>query len=114
MLVDEGTVVVKCFLHLSRDEQRERLQARLDDPEKRWKFRRGDLEDRALWSDFQAAYEEALAETSTTWAPWHVVPADRKWQRNLVVAQLLRAALQAMDPQVPAAAEETEGVVIPP
>ena len=113
MLVDEGTVVVKCFLHLSKDEQRERLQARLDDPEKRWKFRRGDLDDRALWSDFQDAYEEALAGTSTTWAPWHVVPADRTWQRNLLVARVLVAALRAMDPQIPAAGEETEGVVIP-
>ena len=113
MLVDEGTVVVKCFLHLSRDEQRERLQARLDDPEKRWKFRLGDLDDRALWPAFQAAYEDALTETSTSEAPWHVIPADRKWQRNLLVAQVLVAALRAMDPQIPAAAEETEGVVIP-
>jgi PPK2 family polyphosphate:nucleotide phosphotransferase len=113
MLVDEGTVLVKCFLHLSRDEQRERLQARLDDPEKRWKFRLGDLDDRARWPAFQAAYEDALTETSTAEAPWHVIPADRKWQRNLLVAQVLVAALQAMDPQIPAAAEETEGVVIP-
>jgi PPK2 family polyphosphate:nucleotide phosphotransferase len=113
LLVDEGTVVVKCFLHLSRDEQRERLQARLDDPEKRWKFRAGDLEDRALWPQFQAAYEDALRETSTTWAPWHVVPADRKWQRNLLVAQVLVAALREMDPRIPDAAAETAGVVIP-
>jgi PPK2 family polyphosphate:nucleotide phosphotransferase len=114
MLVDEGTTVVKCFLHLSRDEQGKRLQARLDDPEKRWKFRLGDLEDRERWDEFQVVYEEALRETSTPWAPWHVVPADRKWQRNLVVAQLLAATLQAMDPQIPLAAEETEGVTIPP
>ena len=113
MLVDEGTTVVKCFLHLSREEQRERLQARLDDPEKRWKFRTSDLDDRARWDEFQVAYEEALYETSTAWAPWHVVPADRKWQRNLVVAQILVAALQAMDPQIPAASEETDGVTIP-
>ena len=113
MLVEEGTTIVKCFLHLSRDEQRERLQARLDDPEKRWKFRLGDLDDRARWDDFQLAYEEALAETSTTWAPWHVIPADRRWQRNLVVAQLLAGALRAMDPQIPPAEEETDGVVIP-
>lgn len=114
MLVEEGTSVVKCFLHLSRDEQRERLQARLDDPEKRWKFRLGDLEDRERWDDFQLVYEEALHETSTGWAPWHVVPADRKWQRNLVVAQLLAAALRSMDPRIPPATEEAEGVVIPP
>ena len=113
MLVEEGTTVVKCFLHVSKGEQRERLQARLDDPEKRWKFRRSDLEDRARWDDFQVAFEDALQETSTPWAPWHVVPADRKWQRNLMVAQLLVAALATMDPQIPAATEETEGVVIP-
>lgn len=113
MLVEEGTTVVKCFLHVSKGEQRERLQARLDDPEKRWKFRRSDLEDRARWDDFQLAFEDALQETSTPWAPWHVVPADRKWQRNLMVAQLLVAALATMDPQIPAATEETEGVVIP-
>jgi len=113
MLVEEGTTVVKCFLHLSKGEQRERLQARLDDPEKRWKFRRADLEDRERWDDFQLAFDEALQETSTPWAPWHVVPADRKWQRNLVVAQVLAATLRTMDPQIPAATEETEGVVIP-
>lgn len=114
MLVDEGTTVVKCFLHLSRDEQRRRLQARLDDPEKRWKFRAADLEDRVRWDDFQVAYEEALQETSTPWAPWHVIPADRKWQRNLAVAQVLAGVLKAMDPRIPAARAETEGVTIPP
>lgn len=113
MLVDEGTTVLKCFLHLSRDEQRERLQARLDEPHKRWKFSRQDLEDRARWGEFQAAYEDALRETSTPWAPWHIVPADRKWQRNLVVAQLLATTLQRMDPQVPPALEETDDIVIP-
>lgn len=113
MLVEEGTTVVKCFLHLSKDEQRDRLQARLDDPEKRWKFRAGDLEDRQLWDGYQDAYEDAIRETSTPWAPWYVVPADRKWQRNLVVAQIVAAALRRMDPQIPAVAEETEGVVIP-
>jgi len=113
MLSEEGTTVVKCFLHLSKDEQRERRQARLDDPEKRWKFRRADLEDRERWERFQQVYEEALTETSTPWAPWYVVPADRKWQRNLVVAQVLAAALRAMDPEIPDATEETEGVVIP-
>jgi PPK2 family polyphosphate:nucleotide phosphotransferase len=113
MLVDEGTAVVKCFLHLSREEQRERLQARLDDPEKRWKFRAADLDDRVRWDDYRAAYEEALAETSTDWAPWHVIPSDRKWQRNLLVAGVLAAALAAMDPQIPAALEETDGITIP-
>lgn len=113
MLVDEGTSVVKCFLHLSRAEQGKRLQARLDDPEKRWKFRRADLEDRERWDAYELAYEEALHETSTPWAPWHVVPADRKWQRNLVVAQILVDTLRTMDPQIPAAHGETDGVTIP-
>ena len=113
MLVDEGTTILKCFLHLSRDEQRERLQARLDKPHKRWKFSRQDLDDRARWDEYQTAYEDALRETSTPWAPWHVVPADRKWQRNLVVAQLLAATLQMMDPEVPAALEAPEDIHIP-
>lgn len=113
MLVDEGTTVLKCFLHLSRDEQGERLQARLDEPHKRWKFSRDDLEDRARWDEYQTAYEDALRETSTPWAPWHIVPADRKWQRNLVVAQLLAATLQRMDPHVPPALAATEDIVIP-
>lgn len=101
LLVDEGTTVIKCFLHLSKEEQRERLQSRLDDPEKRWKFSRGDLDDRAHWDAYQHAYEEALVKTSTEWAPWYVVPADRKWQRNLIVGQILEATLREMDPQLP-------------
>ena len=92
---------VKVFLHISPDEQRKRLQGRLDDPEKRWKFRPEDLDDRRRWDDFQAAYEEVIRETSTDWAPWHVVPADRKWVRNVAVAELLVATLERMDPQLP-------------
>jgi PPK2 family polyphosphate:nucleotide phosphotransferase len=99
-LKDEGTTVVKVFLHLSRDEQRKRLQERLDDPEKRWKFRAGDLDDRALWTDFAAAYEEALHMTSTDAAPWYVVPADHNWSRNLAVAEILVAALERLDPRL--------------
>src|SRR6478609_2268140 len=101
MLGDEGTTVVKVFLHLSRDEQRVRLQERLDDPEKRWKFRAGDLEDRALWDDFAAAYEDVLRETSTEHAPWYVVPADHNWSRNLAVAEILVDALERIDPKLP-------------
>jgi PPK2 family polyphosphate:nucleotide phosphotransferase len=100
-LTDEGTTVVKVFLHLSRDEQRTRLQARLDDPAKRWKFRAGDLDDRALWDEFTQAYEDALHETSTENAPWYVVPADHNWSRNLAVAEILVAALERLDPQFP-------------
>ena len=101
LLTDEGTTVVKVFLHLSRDEQRIRLQERLDDPEKRWKFRAGDLDDRRHWNEFAEAYEDALRETSTEWAPWYVVPADHNWSRNLAVAEILVAALERLDPEVP-------------
>ena len=92
---------MKVFLHLSRDEQRDRLQERLDDPEKRWKFRAGDLDDRKLWDDFAAAYEDVLRETSTDWAPWYVVPADHNWSRNLAVAEILVDALERLDPRLP-------------
>jgi PPK2 family polyphosphate:nucleotide phosphotransferase len=102
MLTDEGTRIVKVFLHVSPDEQRERLQQRIEDPLKAWKFRAGDLDDRRRWSDFMAAYEDAISETSTAWAPWYVVPADRNWVRNLAVSELLVATLQDMDPQLPA------------
>jgi len=108
MLVDEGTMVVKAFLHVSRDEQGERLRERLANPEKRWKFRAGDLADRAQWPAFMAAYEDALRETSTDWAPWYVVPADHNWVRNLAVAELLVEALERLDPQLPAPQTELE------
>jgi PPK2 family polyphosphate:nucleotide phosphotransferase len=101
MLVEEGTTVVKVYLNISREEQGRRLQARLANPEKAWKFRRGDLDDRARFDDYIVAYEEALTETSTELAPWYVVPADRKWVRNLAVAELLVSWLRAMDPQLP-------------
>ena len=101
LLVDEGTAVVKVFLDVSREEQKERFQDRLDRPDKNWKFRAGDLEDRALWDDFMAAYTDALERTSTDDAPWYVVPADRKWVRNLCIARILRHHLEALDPQYP-------------
>ncbi|HEX6312243.1 MAG TPA: PPK2 family polyphosphate kinase, partial [Acidimicrobiia bacterium] len=103
MLVDEGTTVVKVFLHISRDEQRDRLQARLDDPTKRWKFHPDDLDVRSRWSSYQAAYERAITETSTDWAPWYVVPADHKWARDIAVASILVEAVTALDPQFPPA-----------
>lgn len=112
LLVDEGTTVLKVFLHLSREEQRERLRERLDDPSKRWKFRSGDLETRARWDDYAAAYEEAITETSTEWAPWHVVPADRNWVRNLAVAELLVETLRRLDPQLPEPEPGLERIVL--
>jgi PPK2 family polyphosphate:nucleotide phosphotransferase len=112
MLGDEGTRIVKIFLHLSKDEQKERLQARLDDPEKRWKFRIGDLEDRARWDDFRAAYEDAIEATTTADAPWYVVPADKKWLRDVVVAEIVTSALADMDPELPPDDPELTGIVI--
>lgn len=101
MLTDEGTRLVKVHLHVSAEEQRQRLQDRIDDPEEQWKHNPGDLADRALWDEYSAAYEEALTETSTDHAPWYVVPADRKWVRDLAVAQLLLATLVELDPRLP-------------
>ena len=107
LLADAGTHVVKLFLHISPDEQRERFQERVDDPRKRWKFRMGDLDDRARWDDFQAAYTEAMERTSTSEAPWYVVPAGRRWVRNLCVARILRDHLERIDPRYP----EPDGAV---
>ena len=112
MLVDEGTAMVKVFLHVSRDEQRKRLQERIDDPEKRWKFRLGDLDDRKLWDQFMKAYEDVIRETSTDWAPWHVVPADHNWVRNLAVAEILAETLERLDPQFPPTDPALDGIEI--
>jgi len=112
LLADEGTVVIKFFLHISRAEQKRRLQARLDVPEKTWKFDPGDLGERARWDDYTAAYEAAFAETSTHRAPWYVVPGDKKWFRNLVLAYAIADTLASMDPRFPPPAEGLEGLVI--
>jgi PPK2 family polyphosphate:nucleotide phosphotransferase len=112
LLADTGTLVLKFFLHIDRDEQKERLQERLADPEKRWKFRRGDLADRALWDDYMRAYEEAIEKTSRDEAPWYIVPADKKWYRNLVVATTLVERLEALEIRRPEPAEDLSGVVI--
>jgi PPK2 family polyphosphate:nucleotide phosphotransferase len=112
LLVETGTVILKFYLHIDKDEQRERLQARLDDPAKRWKFRRGDLDDRALWPEYIAAYEEALSRTSQERAPWYIVPANRKWYRNLVVATILVETLESLEIQVPEPEEDLKDVVI--
>lgn len=112
LLGDEGTHVVKLFLHLSNEEQRERLQDRVDSPDEAWKFRAGDLDDRKLWDDYMAAFQDALDETSTDAAPWYVVPADRKWVRNLVVARILRHHLERIDPQYPPPDDGIVGLVV--
>ncbi len=112
MLSDEGTTIVKLFLNISKEEQKGRLQARLDRPDKNWKFRKGDLDDRKLWNDFRSAYEEVLSLTSTDHAPWYVVPANRKWYRNLVVSSILIRTLESMDPQYPEPEEGLENIVV--
>jgi PPK2 family polyphosphate:nucleotide phosphotransferase len=100
-LAEGGTTVVKVFLHISAEEQRRRLLARLEDETKRWKFNPGDLDDRDRWAEFQAAYEIALRRCSATEAPWYVVPADHKWYRNFAVTELLAETLGDMDPRYP-------------
>lgn len=101
MLTENGTTVLKFMLHISKKEQKERLQERLDDPKKHWKFNPGDLDDRKLWSDFQDAYATMLERCSTDWAPWYVIPADKKWARNAAIAKIVRKTLEDMDPAYP-------------
>jgi PPK2 family polyphosphate:nucleotide phosphotransferase len=101
-LAANDTVILKFFLHISKEEQKARLQARLDDPTKRWKFSPSDLAERKYWDDYQTAYQIALERCGTEWAPWFIVPADRKWYRNAVVARILRATLEALDLAYPA------------
>ncbi|MCA8975524.1 MAG: polyphosphate kinase 2 family protein [Planctomycetes bacterium] len=110
MLHDEGTTIVKLFLHISKDEQRQRLQERIDDPDKRWKWNPGDLDERARWRDYQEAYQEAIAATGTDFAPWFVVPADRNWYRDLVVSEILVTALDALDIRLPPGDPGIEGL----
>jgi PPK2 family polyphosphate:nucleotide phosphotransferase len=112
LLADEGTTILKFFLHISKDEQKERFQSRLDRPHKQWKFRKGDLDDRALWDDFQQAYEAMLSKTSTASAPWFVIPADRKWYRNLVISRILVETLEGLNMQYPVPEQDLDGIVI--
>lgn len=106
MLTDHGVTILKFFLHISRDEQRRRLEERLADPSKNWKFELGDLKERSFWDDYTSAYEEMLRRTSTRWAPWYLVPADRKGARDQLVAEVVAETLERMDPQFPAADPE--------
>jgi PPK2 family polyphosphate:nucleotide phosphotransferase len=112
MLVDEGTTVLKAFLNVSREAQRRRFQERIDDPTKRWKFRRDDLQVRERFDEWIAAWEEAVNETSTEWAPWYVVPADRNWVKALAVAELVAGTLETLDPQLPEPEQGIEGLRI--
>ena len=101
MLTENGTTILKFMLHISRNEQGERLQDRLDEAKSRWKFNPGDLDDRKLWTEYQATYEIMLQRCSTEWAPWYVIPADRKWARNAAIAAIVRETLEAMAPEYP-------------
>ncbi len=111
-LVAAGTTIVKIYLHISRDEQRDRLQRRLQDPKKYWKISQADVAERKFWDDYQRAYEEALTKCSTDDAPWYIVPADHKWYRNLAVSRILHETLAEMDPQFPAAPPDVQNLVV--
>ena len=112
LLIEASVVIVKCFLHISKEEQRERLQARLDDPKKRWNIRLGDLEERKPWDDYQLAYQTVLNRCNTELAPWYIIPSDRKWYRNLAVSNLLLRTMSDMDPQYPPAEKGLDGVSV--
>ena len=112
MLADGRTTIVKVFLHISKEEQRRRLQSRLDNPDKRWKFSRADLQERGYWDDYQRAYEAALSRCNTKHAPWYVVPANHKWYRNLVISRILRKTLEKMAPQYPPAEKGLDQIVV--
>jgi PPK2 family polyphosphate:nucleotide phosphotransferase len=112
LLADADVRVIKLFLHISREEQADRLRKRLEDPTKRWKFNPGDLAERERWDEYQAAYEEAIARTSTESAPWYVIPADAKWFRNWAVSRIVIETLEDMDPRFPEPAEDLDGITV--
>jgi PPK2 family polyphosphate:nucleotide phosphotransferase len=112
MLADNRVLLLKFFLHISRDEQKKRLEERLRDPAHYWKFSLADVDERRYWSDYQEAYEDALRKCSTEWAPWHIVPANHKWYRNLVVAETIVERLRALDLHFPPPAEDLSRIVI--
>jgi PPK2 family polyphosphate:nucleotide phosphotransferase len=112
MLVEEGTTVLKVFLNVSKEEQRTRLQERVDDPRKRWKFRKDDLKVRERFDDYVRAWQDVIDETSTDWAPWYVVPADHNWVKAVAVAELLAATLERLDPRYPDPEDGVEGLVV--
>jgi len=111
MLAENGTTILKFYLHIDKDEQKKRLQARLDDPAKHWKFRKDDLEERKLWSEYMQAYEDVLNKTSTAAAPWFIVPANHKWYRDLVISSILVERLEGLKMKFPES-EDLSGVVV--
>ncbi|MCD8138690.1 MAG: polyphosphate kinase 2 family protein [Planctomycetaceae bacterium] len=111
-LTQNNVVIVKFFLHISKDEQKSRLQARLDKPDKRWKFEKGDLAERAFWDDYQAAYGMMLSRCSTSYAPWYAIPADKKWYRDWAVASILVDTLRRIGPRIPEPKEDLNALTI--
>jgi PPK2 family polyphosphate:nucleotide phosphotransferase len=112
LLTRNGTTILKFFLHISKEEQKKRLQSRLDTPSKQWKFNVGDLKERDLWDQYQAAFEDALSATSTDQAPWYIVPSDHKWYRNQFIGHVLLGTLKKMNPAYPAPAQDLKGIKI--
>jgi len=112
MLSDEGTTIVKLYLHISRDEQKKRLEARLADPQKHWKFNIADIKERELWDDYTKAYEDVLSKTSTEWAPWYIIPANYKWYRNFVISRIALETLKHLDPHYPEPEGDLSEIVI--
>jgi PPK2 family polyphosphate:nucleotide phosphotransferase len=112
LLAENGTTIIKFYLHISKSEQQNRFQARIDDPSKNWKFSFDDLEKRKLWDDYMVAYEDVLNKTTTTWAPWHVIPADQKWYRNLAIVQIIVEKLRELDPQYPKPEKDLSKILI--
>ena len=112
LLHETGTTIIKCYVHISKDEQRERLQARMDDPDAHWKVNLGDLDERALWADYRSAYNDAITKCNTEWAPWNIIPADKKWYRCLVISELVLAKLKELSPEYPTADQDYRGMVV--
>ena len=112
MLADEGTTIIKVLLHISKDEQKRRLEARLAEPHKHWKFRLSDIDARKQWDDYQVAFTEAIEQTATRHAPWHVIPADKKWYRNWAVATIVTGVLEGLQLSWPESPDDLTGVVI--
>jgi len=113
MLAESGTTILKFFLHISKEEQKQRFQDRLADPKKNWKFSLGDVKEREYWDDYMRAYEDVFSRCSTPWAPWYIVPADRKWYRDLVIARTIVEALEKLDMHFPPPLPDADKIVIP-
>jgi len=112
ILAEEGTTILKFFLHIDRDEQKERFQARLNTPHKQWKFSLGDLKERKHWDNYMEAFQDALSETSTKEAPWYIIPANRKWYRNLIISRIIIKTLDELNMSYPSPEDNLDDVVI--